>query len=97
MTPTANNRKVLVIGWDAADWRVIRPMLAEDKLPNLKAFMANRASMQCLFMDYAEIIKDSKVAAATLNAFLGGNLDESAMHTAVDPTLQRQRSGDGPS
>ena len=39
MTPTANNRKVLVIGWDAADWRVIRPMLAEDKLPNLKAFM----------------------------------------------------------
>ena len=59
--------------------------------------MANRASMQCLFMDYAEIIKDSKAAAVTLNAFLGGNLDESAMHAAVDPTLQRQRSGDGPS
>ncbi len=38
-TPTANDRKVLVIGWDAADWRVIEPMLAEDKLPNLKAFL----------------------------------------------------------
>ena len=37
--PTPNDRKVLVIGWDAADWRVIEPMLAEDKLPNLKAFM----------------------------------------------------------
>ena len=37
--PTANDRKVLVIGWDAADWRVIEPMLAEDKMPNLKAFL----------------------------------------------------------
>lgn len=44
MTPAPNDRKVLVIGWDAADWRVIRPMLAEDKLPNLKKFMAEGVS-----------------------------------------------------
>ena len=37
--PKANDRKVLVIGWDAADWRVIDPMLAEGKLPNLTAFL----------------------------------------------------------
>ena len=37
--PKANDRKVLVIGWDAADWRVINPMLQEEKLPNLKKFM----------------------------------------------------------
>ena len=39
MHPKANNRKVLVIGWDAADWRVIEPMLAENKMPNLARFM----------------------------------------------------------
>jgi predicted AlkP superfamily phosphohydrolase/phosphomutase/tetratricopeptide (TPR) repeat protein len=39
MSHAANDRKVLVIGWDAADWRVIEPMLAEGKLPNLKKLM----------------------------------------------------------
>ena len=39
MIHTPNDRKVLVIGWDAADWRVIRPLLEADKLPNLKKFM----------------------------------------------------------
>ena len=37
--PTPNNRKVLVIGWDAADWRAIRPLLAEGKMPNLQKMM----------------------------------------------------------
>ena len=36
----ANDGKVLVIGWDAADWRVIRPMIAEGKMPNLERMMA---------------------------------------------------------
>ncbi|MDA0294845.1 MAG: alkaline phosphatase family protein [Planctomycetota bacterium] len=35
----ANDQKVLVIGWDAADWRVIRPMIAEGKMPNLQKMM----------------------------------------------------------
>ncbi len=35
-----NNQKVLVIGWDAADWRVIHPMIAEGKMPNLEKMMA---------------------------------------------------------
>ncbi len=34
-----NDGKVLVIGWDAADWRVIRPMIAEGKMPNLEKMM----------------------------------------------------------
>ena len=36
----ANDGKVLVIGWDAADWRVIRPMIADGKMPNLEKMMA---------------------------------------------------------
>ncbi len=35
----ANDQKVLVIGWDAADWRVIRPRIAEGKMPNLQKMM----------------------------------------------------------
>ena len=37
--PAANNSKVLVIGWDAADWRAIRPLLEEGKMPNLQKMM----------------------------------------------------------
>ncbi len=32
-------KKVLVIGWDAADWKVIRPLIAEGKMPALKKMM----------------------------------------------------------
>ncbi|MCH2161942.1 MAG: alkaline phosphatase family protein, partial [Phycisphaerales bacterium] len=46
-TPKANDRKVLVIGWDAADWRVIRPMLEEGKLPHLKRFIESGVSGNC--------------------------------------------------
>ena len=37
--PVPNDRKVLVIGWDAADWRAIRPLLEQGKMPNLKRMM----------------------------------------------------------
>ncbi|MDX2362593.1 MAG: alkaline phosphatase family protein [Crocinitomicaceae bacterium] len=31
--------KVLVIGWDAADWKVITPLIQQGKMPTLKKFM----------------------------------------------------------
>lgn len=31
--------KLLLIGWDAADWRTIRPLIAEGKMPHLKKLM----------------------------------------------------------
>jgi predicted AlkP superfamily phosphohydrolase/phosphomutase/tetratricopeptide (TPR) repeat protein len=37
--PVPNDRKVLVIGWDAADWRAIRPLLEQGKMPNLQRMM----------------------------------------------------------
>ncbi|MGJ3241769.1 MAG: alkaline phosphatase family protein [Opitutales bacterium] len=33
------DRKVLLIGWDAADWQVARPLIEAGKMPNLKALM----------------------------------------------------------
>ena len=34
-------KKVLVIGWDAADWRVINPLLDEGKMPGLQSMVDN--------------------------------------------------------
>ena len=34
-----NHSKVLVIGWDAADWRAIRPLLEQGKMPHLQRMM----------------------------------------------------------
>ncbi len=44
-------RKLLVIGIDSADWRLLNPMLDEGRLPNLKAFMAqsNSGRMKTFF------------------------------------------------
>ncbi len=37
-------RKLVVIGIDSADWRLWQPMLDEERLPHLKAFMGEAAS-----------------------------------------------------
>ena len=31
-----SKKKVLLIGWDAADWQVITPLLDQGKMPNLQ-------------------------------------------------------------
>jgi predicted AlkP superfamily phosphohydrolase/phosphomutase/tetratricopeptide (TPR) repeat protein len=33
-------RRVLLIGWDAADWRMIDPLLESGRMPNLQRFLA---------------------------------------------------------
>ncbi|MFK5948580.1 MAG: alkaline phosphatase family protein, partial [Methylococcales bacterium] len=33
--------KVLLIGWDAADWKVISPLMDAGKMPNLERFVSN--------------------------------------------------------
>src|SRR6056297_261433 len=38
MSDTEKPPKVLLIGWDAADWKAIMPLIDEDKLPNLEKF-----------------------------------------------------------
>ncbi len=37
--PTSPPRKVLLIGWDAADWNVARPLIEQGKMPALKRLM----------------------------------------------------------
>lgn len=44
------------------------------------------------YLHYSDILADPVHAAAGVNAFLGGTLDEKAMVTVVDPTLYRNRA-----
>lgn len=36
---TKKKNKILVIGWDAADWKVIKPLIEQGKMPTLKRLM----------------------------------------------------------
>src|SRR5580658_3735672 len=42
MTP----RKVLLVGWDAADWKVILPLMHAGKMPNVQRLVKNGTSGQ---------------------------------------------------
>ena len=42
MTP----RKVLLIGWDAADWKIIRPLMEAGKMPNVRRLVEDGAAGQ---------------------------------------------------
>jgi len=37
-------RKVLLVGWDAADWRIIRPLVARGRMPHLQRLVEGGAS-----------------------------------------------------
>jgi predicted AlkP superfamily phosphohydrolase/phosphomutase/tetratricopeptide (TPR) repeat protein len=51
-------RKVLLIGWDAADWRVIDPLLQEGKMPNLARFLERgvRGNISTLYPAYSPML-----------------------------------------
>ena len=40
------SRRVLLVGWDAADWRVIQPLLEAGQMPNLRRLIESGAKSQ---------------------------------------------------
>jgi tetratricopeptide (TPR) repeat protein len=42
--PAVLKQKLLLIGWDSADWRLLRPLMAEGKMPHLQALAARGIS-----------------------------------------------------
>ena len=46
MSARATTPRVLLIGWDAADWKVIRPLMAAGKMPNIQRLAENGATAQ---------------------------------------------------
>ena len=56
--PTTSNRKVLLLGWDAADWKVITPLMDAGHMPSLESLvdrgvMGNLATLDPPFSPHA--------------------------------------------
>ncbi|MCC6355155.1 MAG: alkaline phosphatase family protein [Verrucomicrobiae bacterium] len=52
--PVANSRRVLLVGWDAADWRVIHPLIDAGKMPTVQSLVeggvsGNLATLQPMY------------------------------------------------
>lgn len=56
------------------------------------AWLAARPNFRVLEIDYAQIVANPIEQARSINAFLGGKLDERAMAAEVDPSLYRNRA-----
>jgi len=51
----------------------------------------NRPNFELIEISYTSTIENSAATARSVNAFLGGHLDEAAMRNAVDSSLYRNR------
>ncbi|MBW2494850.1 MAG: sulfotransferase domain-containing protein [Deltaproteobacteria bacterium] len=52
----------------------------------------NRPNFELIEVNYKRTIEDPAATARSVNAFVGGHLDEAAMRAAVDSSLYRNRS-----
>ena len=60
----------------------------------IENFMASHDNIDVLFVDYADALGDPKGTSKRIHQFLGGELDESGMASAIDPSLRRQKMTD---
>jgi len=65
-------------------------VLFERHVASVAAELERRTDVTVLFVDYEAAVADPTAAAARVNVFLGGMLDERAMAAAVEPLLRRQ-------
>jgi len=57
----------------------------------VNGWMDRQGNVHFLSVDYNEVLTEPGPWVKKVNAFLGGSLDEDAMHAIVDPDLYRQR------
>jgi hypothetical protein len=90
----ASQRKMLLNRGEDAD-KMDDAMMGDlfaKHLQQTSEWLATQPNLQTLYLQYNDIIADPEQAARQINSFLGGNLDVTAMATAVDPTLYRNRN-----
>ena len=77
--PDRPARRLLILGWDAADWQVIDPLLARGQMPNLAALVARgtRADLRTLEPKLSPILW-STIAT-------GKTADKHGIHNFVEP------------
>ena len=67
----------------------------EGQLMKIRNWLDDQPNFQVHYTSYNDLMADPTAAAAAVNAFLGGGLDEDAMLRTVDPKLYRQRQVPG--
>ena len=67
------------------------PILEKSALKAMN-YVADRADMRMLVVDYHSAFEDTMGLVARIDEFLGGSLDRGAMAAVVDPALYRQRT-----
>lgn len=77
--PARPAHRLLILGWDAADWQVIDPLLARGQMPNLAALLARgtRADLRTLEPKLSPILW-STIAT-------GKTADKHGIHNFVEP------------
>ena len=77
--PDRPAQRLLILGWDAADWQVIDPLLARGQMPNLAALLARgtRADLRTLEPKLSPILW-STIAT-------GKTADKHGIHNFVEP------------
>ena len=63
----------------------------QSQLRQVREWLAQQPRFQVLPIPYASVVQDPRAAAATINRWLGGGLEEAAMTAAVDASLYRNR------
>jgi hypothetical protein len=63
------------------------------QLKTVRQWLVGKPNFKVLEVGYADLIADPSGKASQIAAFLGADLDQSAMAAAVDPSLYRNRSG----
>jgi hypothetical protein len=89
----SQNRMLDRRGEEAIDERETMAEAYRNHLAAVKILVRKRPNFEMLEVRYDEAVKDARKAAAGVNAFLGGKLDEKAMVAAVDAELYRNRKG----
>jgi len=64
----------------------------EQQLKTVEQWLAARPNFSVLRVPHAQLVSDPAGVVPTVNAFLGGTLDEARMRAAVDPGLHRNKA-----
>ena len=61
------------------------------ELDRVDSWMTDQESVSVLYVDYHDVLQDPQRQTESVNHFLGGALDSTAMAKAVEPKLYRQK------
>lgn len=76
---------------DSTDDSVMKELYRSD-IARARVLHQRTATIRMVEVKYTNVINDPISVASTVNEFLGGSLDETAMAAVVDPSLYRNRS-----